>query len=63
LIGLSRDIKKRLRDKEQCELSLAAFQQTGVAFAFVAAVADIFPVDVAVAGLQFADKGAFGYLA
>jgi len=34
-----------------------------VTFAFVTAVADVFPVDIAIAGLQFADKSSFGYLA
>ena len=52
---------KRLRNEEQRELGLAAFQQTGMAFALVSAIADILLIDVAVAGLQFADKGAFRY--
>jgi len=32
-----------------------------VASTLVAAIADIFLIDIAVAGLQFADKGAFRY--
>jgi hypothetical protein len=32
-----------------------------VASALVAAIADVFLIDVAVAGLQFPDKVAFGY--
>ena len=50
-----------LRNEEQGELGLAAFQQPGVASALVAAIADILLIDIAVAGLQFADKGAFRY--
>ena len=52
---------KRLRNEEQGEFGLAAFQQTGVTSALVAAIADILLIDIAVAGLQFADKGAFRY--
>ena len=51
-----------LRDEEQGEFGLAAFQQAGMASARVAAVADVFLIDVAVAGLQLPDKGAFRYL-
>ena len=40
-----------LRNEEQRELGLAAFQQTGVASALVAAIADILLIDIAVAGL------------
>lgn len=52
---------KNSRNEEHRELRLAAFQQTGVASALVAAIADILLIDIAVAGLQFADKGAFRY--
>jgi len=41
----------RLRNEEQGELGLAAFQQTGVASALVSAIADILLIDIAVAGL------------
>ena len=51
-----------LRDEEQCKFGLAAFQQAGVTSALVAAVADVFLIDVAVAALQFPYKGAFRYL-
>ena len=47
---------------EQREFCFPAFQQTGVASAFVATIADVFLVDVAVAGFQFSDKSALGYL-
>lgn len=52
---------KRLRNEEQGELGLAAFQQTGVASALVSAIADILLIDITIARLQFADKGAFRY--
>ena len=52
-----------LRNEEQGELSLAAFQQTGVTSALVAAIADILLIDIAVAALQFADKVTFRYSA
>lgn len=52
----------RLWNEEQGEFGLAAFQQTGMASALVAAIADILLIDIAVAGLQFADKGDFGIL-
>lgn len=60
-IGTSRDIVGRLWYVEQGELGFPAFQQSGVASALVAAIADVFLVDVAVAGLQFSDKVALGY--
>lgn len=51
----------RSRNEEQGELGLAAFQQTGVVSALVSAITDILLIDITVAGLQFADKGAFRY--
>lgn len=65
-LNLNRAIQKErfkyeLWDEEQGEFGLAAFQQTGVTSALVAAIADILLIDIAVAGLQFADKGAFRY--
>lgn len=41
----------RLRDEEQGELGLAAFQQTGVTSALIATIADILLIDISVAGL------------
>ena len=65
-LNLNRAIQKErfkyeLWDEEQRELGLAAFQQTGVASALVATITDILLIYIAVAGLQFADKGAFRY--
>lgn len=54
-------IYKRLRNEEQRELGFAAFQQPSMTSALVAAITDILLIDIAVAGLQFADKGAFRY--
>lgn len=51
-----------LLDEEKGEFGLTAFQQAGVASALVAAVTDVFLIDVAVAGFQLSDKGAFRYL-
>lgn len=42
---------KRLRNEEQGELGLSTFQQTGVAFALVAAITDILLIDISVASL------------
>lgn len=55
-------IYKRLRNEEQRELGFAAFQQPSMTSALVAAITDILLIYIAVAGLQFADKGAFRYL-
>ena len=65
-LNLNRAIQKErfkyeLWNEEQRELGLAAFQQPGVVSALVSAIADILLIDIAVAGLQFADKGAFRY--
>ncbi|EOS16626.1 hypothetical protein C802_00305 [Phocaeicola sartorii] len=65
-LNLNRAIQKErfkyeLWNEEQRELGLAAFQQPGVATALVSAIADILLIDIAVAGLQFTDKGTFRY--